>query len=183
MARTLKLGAQTVAVAAVLGLLALLVWRVTHSPGGGAAAAVAKGKIVVAPDFELPKLNGEGKVRLSSYRGKVVVLNFWAPWCRPCKAEAPHFEAASKRYAKNGVVVIGVDVNDFKGDARRFVRKHALTYTFARDRTGAILGPYGVSLLPETFVVGRDGKVAGKRVQGELTREELDSSIRRALRS
>lgn len=183
MARTLKLGAQALAVAAVLGLLVLLVWRVTHSPGGGAAAAVAKGKIVVAPDFDLPRLNGEGNVRLASFRGKVVVINFWAPWCLPCKAEAPHFQAASKRYAKDGVVVIGVDVNDFKGDARRFVRKHGLTYTFARDRTGAILGPYGVSLLPETFIVGRDGKLVGKRVQGQMSREDLDSSIRRALRS
>jgi cytochrome c biogenesis protein CcmG/thiol:disulfide interchange protein DsbE len=180
---TLKLGAQTVAIAAVLGLLALLVWRVTHSPGGGAAEALSKGKIVVAPDFDLPRLNGDGRVRLSAFRGKVVVVNFWAPWCRPCKAEAPHFQAASKRYAKDGVVVIGVDVNDFKGDARRFARKHRLTYTLARDRTGAILGPYGVALLPETFVVGRDGKLAGERVQGQMTREELDSSIRRALRS
>jgi cytochrome c biogenesis protein CcmG/thiol:disulfide interchange protein DsbE len=183
MARTVKLGAQTVAVAAVLGLLALLVWRVTHSPGGGASEELSKGKIVVAPAFDLPRLNGDGRVRLASYRGKIVVVNFWAPWCRPCKAEAPHFEAASKRYAKDGVVVIGVDVNDFKGDARHFVRKHGLTYTFARDRTGAILAPYGVALLPETFIVGRDGKLVSDRVQGQMTREELDSSIRRALRS
>ncbi len=136
-----------------------------------------------APDFNLPKLTGEGKVRLASYRGKVVVLNFWAPWCIPCKQEAPHFEAAWRRYSKQGVVVIGVDVNDFKGDAQHFVRKHGLTYVLARDKRGLILGPYGVAQLPETFIVGRNGKLVGDRVKGQVNGEDLDRSIRRALRS
>jgi peroxiredoxin len=74
-------------------------------------------------------------------------------------------------------------VNDFAGDARRFVRKHGITYTLVRDRSGRTLGPYGVALLPETFIVGRDGKLVGDRVQGQLTGADLESSIRRALRS
>jgi cytochrome c biogenesis protein CcmG, thiol:disulfide interchange protein DsbE len=181
-ARTLKLGAQGVAVAAVLALLALLVWRVTHSPGGGVAEKIDKGKVVRAPDFDLPRLNGEGNVRLASYRGKIVVLNFWAPWCGPCKQEAPHLQAASERYAKRGVVVIGIDVNDFKDDARSFVRKQGITYVLARDRNGAILAPYGAAALPETFIVGRDGNV-GERIAGRVTGEQLERSIQRALRS
>ena len=182
MTRSLKLGAQAVAVAGVLALLALLVWRVANAPGGGAAEALQKGKLVRAPDWTLPRLEGSGKLRLASLRGKVVVINFWAPWCIPCKAEAPHFEAASKRYAARGVVVVGVDVNDFAGDARKFAHKHGLTYTLVRDRSGRLLQPYGVSLLPETFIVGRNGKLVGERVQGPLTSAALDSSIRRALR-
>jgi cytochrome c biogenesis protein CcmG, thiol:disulfide interchange protein DsbE len=183
LARPLKLGAQAVAVAGVLALLALLVWRVANAPGGGAAEALQKGKLVRAPNWTLPRLDGTGNVELASLRGKIVVINFWAPWCIPCKAEAPLFEAASKRYAKRGVVVVGVDVNDFAGDARRFVRRHGLTYTLVRDRSGRMLGPYGVALLPETFIVGRDGNLVGERVQGQLTGAELESSIRRALRS
>jgi len=181
--RSLKLGAQAVAVAGVLALLALLVWRVANAPGGGAAESLRKGKLVRAPDWTLPRLEGSGKVSLASLRGKVVVINFWAPWCIPCKAEAPHFEAASKRYASRGVVVVGVDVNDFAGDARKFAHKHGLTYALVRDRSGRLLQPYGVSLLPETFIVGRNGKLVGDRVQGQLTAAALDSSIRRALRS
>ena len=183
MTRSLKLGAQAVAVAGVLALLALLVWRVANAPGGGAAESLRKGKLVRAPDWTLPRLEGSGKVSLASLRGKVVVINFWAPWCIPCKAEAPHFEAASKRYASRGVVVVGVDVNDFAGDARKFAHKHGLTYALVRDRSGRLLQPYGVSLLPETFIVGRNGKLVGDRVQGQLTAAALDSSIRRALRS
>jgi len=182
-ARRLKLGAQAAAVAVVAGLLAILGWRLSHQGNGGVARAVAHGKRPVAPGFVLPSLYGKGDVRLTSLRGKVVVLNFWASWCAPCKQEAPHFESASKRYASRGVVVIGVDVNDFTGDAKHFARRYGVTYPLLHDGSGKTLGPYGVSLLPETFVIDRGGRVLDDRVPGELTGAQLDASIRRALRS
>src|SRR5215510_13791268 len=105
----LKLVLQGLTVAVVLGLLALLVWKVTHEED---AAKVGD----AAPAFDLSRLDAPGKLALASYRGKVVVLNFWASWCAPCKQEAPRLEAAWNRYRQQGVVVVGVDAQDFSGD-------------------------------------------------------------------
>src|SRR6266487_3200485 len=160
MTARLKLGAQALAVALVLGLLGLLLWKVTHQNGGGAAAAIAHGKKKPAPDFTLGRLDRPGKLTLSSLRGKVVVLNFWASWCYPCKKEAGALEAASTRWGKR-VVVLGVDVNDFKGDARGFMRKRGITYPVVHDNGNVTPPKYGFSLLPETFFVDRRGRVVG----------------------
>jgi cytochrome c biogenesis protein CcmG/thiol:disulfide interchange protein DsbE len=133
MARRAKLIGQLLALAAVAGLLAILGWRLANSGNGGVASAVAHGKSPRAPNFTLPRLDGKGTLSLASLRGKVVVLNFWASWCGPCKQEAPHFEDASRRYAKNGVVVVGVDVTDFRGDAEDFAHRYGVTYPLLHD--------------------------------------------------
>jgi cytochrome c biogenesis protein CcmG/thiol:disulfide interchange protein DsbE len=177
----LKLGAQALAVALVLGLLALLLWKVTHQNGGGAAAGVARGEKKPAPDFTLARLDRPGKLTLSSLRGKVVVLNFWASWCYPCKKEAGALQAASERWRKR-VVVVGVDVNDFKGDARDFMRKHDITYPVVHDNDNVTSPKYGFSLLPETFFVDRRGRVVG-HVPGEVSSDDLRRGIQGALRS
>jgi cytochrome c biogenesis protein CcmG/thiol:disulfide interchange protein DsbE len=180
--RRLKLGLQALSVAAVAGLLALLVWRVVHQDKG-AAAQLAKGKRPVAPAFQLSRLDRSGKLSLASLRGKVVVLNFWASWCSPCKTEAPRLEEAWKRYRARGVVVIGVDSQDFSGDARRFMRRHGLTYPNVHDGPGDVLPKYGVTGFPETFFVGRDGRLVGERVAGEISDEKLTAGIERALKT
>ena len=85
---------QVLAIAVVLCLLALLVWRVVRKSDGGAAAALRRGDHPVAPNFALSRLDRPGTLELASLRGKAVVLNFWASWCLPCKKEAPLLEAA-----------------------------------------------------------------------------------------
>ena len=179
MTARLKLGAQALAVALVLGLLALLLWKVTHQNGGGAAAAIAHGKKKPAPDFTLARLDRPGKLTLSSLRGKVVVLNFWASWCYPCKQEAGALEAASHRW-KGRVLVLGVDVNDFAGDARKFMRKHGVTYPIVHDNGNVTSPKYGFSLLPETFFVDRRGRVVG-HVAGQVSAADLRQGIEKAL--
>jgi cytochrome c biogenesis protein CcmG, thiol:disulfide interchange protein DsbE len=181
MTARLKLGAQALAVGLVLGLLALLLWKVTHQNGGGAAAAVAAGKKEPAPDFTLSRLDRPGKLRLSSLRGKAVVINFWASWCYPCKQEAATLEAASKRWAKD-VVVLGVDVNDFKGDARRFMRKHGITYPVVHDNQNVTPPKYGFVQLPESFFVDRRGRVVA-HVPGQVSSEDLQRGVAEALRA
>src|ERR671939_2048407 len=109
MPRPLKLGAQALAVAAVAGLFALLVGRVVHQNRNTVAVQVAHGKAGPAPAFDLPRLDGRGRVSLASLRGKAVIVNFWASWCVPCKDESPRLEAAWQRYRDRGVVVLGVD--------------------------------------------------------------------------
>ena len=176
----LKIGLQALSVAAVLALLALLIWKVAHQ-GKGAAGQLAQGKTPPAPHFDLGRLDGAGKLSLASLRGKVVVLNFWASWCAPCKSEAPRLEAAWKRYRSQGVVVVGVDAQDFSGDARRFIRKHGLTYPNVHDGPGGVLPKYGVTGFPETYFVDRRGRLVGERVEGEISAQRLTDGIERAL--
>ncbi len=178
----LRIGLQAVTVAAVAALLGLLIWKVVHQ-NKGVAAQLGNGRTPPAPHFDLTRLDEKGKLSLASLRGKVIVLNFWASWCAPCKSEAPRLEAAWRRYRARGVVVVGVDAQDFSGDARRFVSRFKLTYPNVHDGPGNVLPKYGVTGFPETYFVGRDGRLVGDRVQGEISEQQLVSGIERALES
>jgi cytochrome c biogenesis protein CcmG/thiol:disulfide interchange protein DsbE len=171
----LKLGAQALAVALVLGLFALLIWKVAQ----GSHKEAAPGK--PAPDFTLSRIGGPGELQLSSLRGTAVVLNFWASWCSPCKREAPALQAVSKTWGKR-VVVLGVDVNDFQGDARGFMRKYGLTYPVVHDNKNVTTPKYGLTGLPETFFLDRRGRIV-EHVPGEVRAADLNSGVERALRA
>jgi cytochrome c biogenesis protein CcmG/thiol:disulfide interchange protein DsbE len=178
----LKVGVQAVTVAAVAALLGLLIWKVVHQ-NKGVAAKLGGGRMPAAPAFNLARLDAPGKLALASLRGKVVVLNFWASWCDPCKAEASRLEAAWQHWRGQGVVVVGVDAQDFTGDARHFAEHYKLTYPIVHDGPGNVLPKYGVTGFPETFFVDRRGRLVGNRVQGEVSAAQLTDGIERALRS
>jgi cytochrome c biogenesis protein CcmG, thiol:disulfide interchange protein DsbE len=181
MAIRLRRSLQVATLGVVAGLLGLLVWKVVHQTKG-AAADLAKGKTPPAPHFALSRLDTEGVLSLASLRGKVVVLNFWASWCAPCKQEAPLLEAAWRRWRPDGVVVVGVDANDFTGDARKFMRRFGLTYPNVHDGPGNVLPRYGVTGFPETYFVSREGRLVDG-VTGEISKDELAAGIHRALQS
>ena len=170
-----KLVAQGVAVAVVAGLLAVLGWRLATqdtSPLRG-----------TAPDFTLPRLDTAGDLHLVSLRGKAVVMNFWASWCIPCKQEAPVLQAAWKRWSAQGLVVLGVDAEDFSGDARSFMRRYGVSYPVVRDGPGKVKGTYRVDGFPETYFVDRKGTIVGDHVKGPVTSEVLERNVRLALGS
>ncbi len=173
MAARLKLTGQVLAVALVAGLLGLLVWKVAHGSG----------KTAQPKNFTLPRLDQSGKLELASLRGKVVVLNFWASWCIPCKQEAPALERVWREFRSKGVVVLGLDSEDFSGDARSFMRKYGVTYPVVREEGRDLYGPYGVTGVPETRVIDRSGKYAGTQFYGATTASDLRRSIQTALRS
>jgi cytochrome c biogenesis protein CcmG, thiol:disulfide interchange protein DsbE len=159
----LKLGAQVLAVAAVGVLGGLLGWHLTHQtppPKVGARA----------PAFSLPRLTGSGSLSLASLRGKTVVLNFFASWCDPCKREAPVLERLWQQDRSRDLVVIGVDANDSRGDALRFVHAHGVTYPIVFDQDALVAANrYDVSNLPVTYVLNRKGRIVGGRILGPVS--------------
>ena len=176
-----KLLLQAAAVGVVASLVALLAITVVRDAKAQSLAdKVEAGERPPAPPLELPALNGDGRISLASYRGKAVVLNFWASWCLPCKEEAPMLQAAWERNRDDGLVVVGVDAQDFKADARRFVERYGLTYPIAHDGPGSSLGRYGLTGFPETWWIDRQGRLVAYE-QGQFTQEELDRNIELAL--
>jgi cytochrome c biogenesis protein CcmG, thiol:disulfide interchange protein DsbE len=169
----LKTTAQVIALACVAGLLALLVWQLEHQHHAPTVGTVA-------PAFTLRRLQGPGKVALASYRGKPVVLNFWASWCEPCKGEAAVLERDWTSYRDRGVVFLGVDYHDLASDARRFVSAHSLTFPMVQDGSGKVTGDYGISQVPETYVLNRQGQVV-LHLAGPITDPGFAGKFRSAL--
>jgi cytochrome c biogenesis protein CcmG/thiol:disulfide interchange protein DsbE len=179
--KVVRVGAQALSVALVAGLLALLVWKVAHQFGDATIASeVHEGKEPTTPAFALPRLSG-GTLASESLRGKAQVVNFWASWCIPCRDEARLLQGASQRYGGR-LVVLGVDHQDFLGDARGFVRRYGLTYPSVVDKGDKLYTRYGLTGVPETFCADRSGRVVA-HVPGAVTRDTLEQCIQDALSS
>jgi len=135
---------------------------------------------VPAPDFVLPSLDGR-KVKLSDFRGKAVLLNFWATWCPPCKVEMPWFEDLQKQYAQDGLVVLGVAMDDTEpATIAKFASDLGVNYEVLLG-TDKVSDDYGdVQYLPTTFYIGRDGTIVDK-MTGLLDRKEIESAVRKTL--
>lgn len=162
---------------ASVALVALLAYGLaSNEPDRGVEQALGSGGREQAPEVELPLLDGGGDASLADYRGKVVVLNFWASWCDPCKDESPLLQRWHERLEKQGGLVLGVDVQDIDGDARAFVDEFGLTYPMLRDGPGDLRDDFGIVGLPETFVVDRQGRIAAVVrgvVDDEFMREKV----------
>ena len=165
------------ALVAVAALFALLTYGVLQGDDeSGIDEAIADGRRPDAPSLTLPRLDGPGQSSLDDYRGKVVVLNFWASWCAPCRDEAPLLERWHKRIAARGATVLGVDALDATDDAREFVRRFGITYPNVRDVSGERLRPFGIAAYPETFVIDRRGRIAAL-VRGPVSEEFLEREV------
>ena len=130
---------------------------------------------VPAPDFTLPSLDGR-KVKLSDFRGKAVLLNFWATWCPPCKVEMPWFEDLQKQYAQDGLVVLGVAMDDTEpATIAKFASDLGVNYEVLLG-TDKVSDDYGdVQYLPTTFYIGRDGTIVDK-MTGLLDRKDIENA-------
>src|SRR5436190_5607073 len=145
----------------VAALLALLVYAVAQSGSSHSIDdAIARGERPAAPSVTLPRLGAPGESSLAAYRGRVVVLNFWASWCDPCKSETPLLERWHRRIVARGGTVLGIDEQDVEGDALRFARRYGVTYPSLRDGPGAQQKEFGVTGVPETILIDRRGRVA-----------------------
>lgn len=151
--------------------------------GMAAPAFATVGKGQHAPDFSVPSLKG-ARLSLASLRGKVVLLDFWAQWCEPCKKELPELQKLSKEFAGKNVVVIGVNIDKQRDNAARLVRELGLTFPIGLDPAGSVAGTYDLPKMPSSFVIDPRGVVryvhAGFDGAGDVAkfRQELSSLAR-----
>ncbi len=152
-------------------------------PAGGTTVAAGAGSAEVgsvAPDFALPPIAKGEIIRLSRYRGRPVVVNYWASWCHPCRKEFPLLKMARARYRDDGLEVIGVSYRDIASDARAFAESQRATWPLARDPDGTVAAVYGVRAVPQTFFIAPDGTIVS-HVFGITSAADLDAEIAKIL--
>ena len=134
-----------------------------------------------APSFELAGDSGAG-ARLEDYRGKYVLLNFWATWCPPCIQELPSLNTLHREMEPNGLVVLGISVDENKEAYEQFLDRFDVSFPTVRDPEMAVASRYGTSMYPETYLIDRDGRVVRKYVGGEnWMRPEIVNYLRSLL--
>jgi len=157
-------------------LLLMFVWVLSSCRSSSPKGTASKG----APDFTVTDIQGN-KFSLSSYRGKVVLLDFWATWCSPCLEEIPHFVQMQQNLGPQGFQAIGISMDDGPKPVEKFVQEHKLNYPVAlgdsklADSFGGILG------LPVTFVINRDGQIRKKFV-GATDPAQIEQEVVAALK-
>lgn len=158
--------------AAAVPVLALLAYGFVLDPRNIPSPLVGR----PAAAFTLTAFDGS-PLSLETLRGKVVVVNFWASWCKPaCYDEAPVLERAWRTYRDRGVAIVGVDMQDTPEAAQVFIRRFALTFPNAPDLGGKVAVEYGVYGVPETFFVDRAGMIRAKHV-GAVTDEVIRGTL------
>ena len=167
-------------VALLLAFIVVLALALRGQTAQGQFGIFATGRAVnldprPAPDFVLTTYDGQ-RLQLSDFRGQVVLLNFWASWCPPCRVEAPVLQRAAERLDSAGLVVIGIDVWDDETQARAFLDEFGVTYPNVEDTTRSIPVEFGVTGLPETFVISRSGVLVSRWV-GPINDEQLANLV------
>ncbi len=157
-----------VAIALLIALLALMAWGLRAKAGGPISSGPA-------PDFTLTTFEGK-TITLSELRGQVVVINFWASWCPPCRDEAPYLEKTWRKYKDKGVVFIGVDYVDAEPNALAYIDEFNITYPNAPDIGQKVAEAYRIKGVPETFYIDKLGQVRSVQI-GPLSPPILDNKI------
>ncbi len=162
-----------------VGLLALLLTQLL-TPASHSSSDPLIGH--PAPNFTLAMLRlpaGQSKLSLASFKGKAIVLNFWASWCAPCQEESPLLEKTWQQMQAQGkdVIFLGIDFQEASNDATHFLQTYGITYPAVLDANGAVASKYGITSLPDTIFIDRNGVVKGKVLQ-QLTSQALSSNLR-----
>jgi cytochrome c biogenesis protein CcmG/thiol:disulfide interchange protein DsbE len=175
--KSVEIGGRQISVGAliawigVFALLALLAFGLLRNQEG----PVAVGETV--PNFTLTTFDGQ-QIRLDEMNGKVVVLNFWASWCKPCEEEAADLETAWRIYEPRGdVIFLGVDYVDTETEAMVYLEKFDITYPNGPDLRTKISQAFRIRGVPETYIIGKDGKLAAFKISPFISLAEIQSMI------
>jgi thiol-disulfide isomerase/thioredoxin len=167
-----------IVVALVVALGIYVGYHKARNPGASLRSRITKSS--PAPDFSLESLDGK-TMRLSDFRGKAVLLNFWATWCGPCKIEMPWFVDLQNQYGSQGLQIVGVAMDDAsKQDIAKFAKDMGVNYPIliGKESVGDQYG--GIPALPESFLIARDGKIVDKII-GLMGKAEIEDAIKKAL--
>ena len=161
-----------VVVLVIVGLVVVLALSFRRDPRDIRTGTVGK----PAAAFDLERLDGQGRIRLDDYRGRTVILNFWASWCIPCKQENPALAEVWERYRDSDVVLIGIVYQDSPEAARDYTARLGNTWPSGIDADGRTAIAYGVFGIPETFFIAPDGVIAGRHI-GRIDQQTLITGI------
>jgi cytochrome c biogenesis protein CcmG/thiol:disulfide interchange protein DsbE len=142
---------------------------------------LSKGEVSIAqgdeaPALTLPNLDGKGQQSLADYRGKWVLLNFWASWCGPCRAESPALEKFQEAHGNPNFTIVGVDTRDLSDDGEAFLKKYGVSYPQMRDANGDAAHDFGTTGVPENFLIDPKGRLR-LLVRGPITEEYLEEQV------
>jgi cytochrome c biogenesis protein CcmG, thiol:disulfide interchange protein DsbE len=143
-----------IAVLAAVAVVALLTWGLISK--GNSRLAVGE----TAPAPSLPKLNEKGRGSISEYRGKWVLVNFWASWCEPCRHEAPELQKFQEENEDRNFTIVGIDTQDLSDDGNQFAREMGMTYPLLHDGNGDDGHEFGTTGVPENYLLEPNGKLA-----------------------
>ena len=165
----------------VIAVAALLVGLLTYGVAAQGTdqtidSALSHGQRVPAPGGKLPRLGGHADGSVADYKGKVVLVNFWASWCPPCTKELPLLERTQARMKAAGGTVLGINTRDATADAQGFVRKYGLTFPSLRDGSGDFAETWGLTGYPESFLLDKQGRVAAAQ-RGPIDRAWVDQHV------
>lgn len=183
--RPVVIAAIALACAAIVGLL--VYGLVAGKSPEVASRFIPAAERTAAPALRLPLLDGEPTlgaagevVSLERFRGRTVVVNFWASWCEPCKEEAPVLNRLAESEAARGVQILGVNLRDPSESARRFVRDYGLRFPSVRARTEGDVSGYDVPAVPQSYVIDREGRLAA-HIIGSVSERALADLLDRTL--
>ncbi len=170
--------------ALVLGVGGLWIW-ISSVPASATTSGLTPSPRVgfAAPEFTLDLLEG-GQVTLSELRGKAVVINLWASWCPPCRAEMPAIQSVYERNRDRGLEVLAVNTTfqDSERDAAAFVQQYSLTFPVPLDRTGSVSRQYQLRALPSTYFVDRDGVIRKVVIGGPMSETTIQTAVEEILK-
>lgn len=170
-----------------IGILVLgLAWTLFSADKNGSSTAgliPAPQKGFLAPDFTLKTLDGES-VTLSDLRGRAVLINFWATWCPPCRAEMPAFQQAYQDYEEQGFMIVAVNatIQDNPEDVAAFIEEYGLNFPIVLDTDGAVNQQYHVLSLPTSFFIDKEGIISEVVIGGPIAEALIRSRIEELLR-
>ena len=196
--RPLRTATVAVVVLLATAFVALLIWGLTTTaPGTSIDESLARGEAASTPAFRLEVLRrgnlgrrlsqdltpalADGEVDVRELRGTPFVLNFWASWCVPCREEAPLLQRRWEQTRDQGVLFVGLNMQDVREDARAFLDEFGLDFLNVRDEDNSSARRYEMTGIPETFFVSARGEIVG-HVVGVVSREQLDAGIAAARR-